>query len=85
MTSTIGERLLWRDGDFRISQCAFCAHKSPEDATCAAFPSGIPVAIIRNQVDHRRGHYGDGRIRFQLAGDSESAFLQATGFAAGDG
>ena len=28
MRSTIGERLLWRDGDFKLSQCAFCAHKT---------------------------------------------------------
>lgn len=84
MRSTIGERLLWRDGDFRISQCAFCAHKSPDDATCAAFPGGIPVPILRNQVDHRKAHYGDGRKRFELATGTEIAFLQATGFTATD-
>lgn len=78
MKSTIGERLLWRDGDFKLSQCAFCAHKAPTGATCAAFPDGIPVPILRNQVDHRKAHYGDHRLRFQLFGD-EAAYLQATG------
>jgi len=79
MTTTIGDRLLWQDGAFRISQCAFCAHKSAEGSTCSAFPGGIPLPILRNQVDHRKGHYGDHRVRFKLAVGEEVDYLQATG------
>jgi hypothetical protein len=82
--STIGERLLWRDGDFKLSQCAFCVHKTPLGATCAAFPNGIPLPILRNQADHRKGYYGDRKIRFQLAGDGDATYLATTGFAAVD-
>lgn len=80
MRSTIGERLLWRDGDFTLSQCAFCAHKDSSSATCKAFPEGIPLPILRNQMDHRKGHIGDHRIRFRLAADEEAPYLAATRF-----
>lgn len=78
MTSTIAGRLLWRDGDFKLSQCAFCRHKAPTGATCSAFPEGIPVPILRNQADHRKPYHGDRGIRFQLVGE-EAAYLAATG------
>lgn len=77
MNSTIGERLLWRDGEFKLSQCAFCAHKEQTGATCAAFPAGIPLPILRNQADHRKAYFGDRKIRFQLVGE-EPAYLLAT-------
>jgi hypothetical protein len=83
MTSTIGERLLWRDGDFKLSQCVFCIHKHASGATCAAFPEGIPIPILRNQADHRTGFYGDRKIRFKLAGSDEHPYSRATGFASG--
>jgi hypothetical protein len=79
MKSTIEERLLWRDGDFKLSQCAFCIHKTPSDATCAAFPTGIPLPILRNQMDHRNGYDGDRSIRFQPIADSDQ-YHAATGF-----
>jgi hypothetical protein len=79
MKSTIGERLLWRDGDFKLSQCAFCVHKAPSAATCAAFPGGIPLPILRNQADHRRPLYGDHKVRFESAGGDADAYLRATG------
>jgi hypothetical protein len=82
LKSTIGQRLLWRDGDFKLSQCAFCDHKSPSGATCAAFPDGIPLPILRNQVDHRKALYGDRKIRFQGVSTDHSAHLVATGFPA---
>jgi hypothetical protein len=80
MSSTIGERLLWRDGDFKLSQCAFCAHKAPSAATCAAFPDGIPLPILRNQADHRKALYGDHKIHFQPVANNYDGYLLATGF-----
>jgi hypothetical protein len=82
VTSTIGERLLWREGHFKLSQCVFCVHKSESGARCAAFPDGIPLAILRNQADHRKPLYGDRKIRFELAGTEDGHYLAATGFAA---
>lgn len=82
MRSTIAERLLWRDGDFKLSQCAFCVHKAPSGATCAAFPDGIPLPILRNQTDHRKALYGDHKIRFQATANDHAAYLVATGFPA---
>jgi len=82
VTSTIGERLLWRDGDFTISQCVFCAHKSETGTTCAAFLEGIPSQILRNEVDHRRPFAGDRQTRFELAGDDVRPYLAATRFPA---
>lgn len=59
----------WTAGDYEISQCADCRHKRV-GATCAAFPSGIPKAILLNEHDHRKPYPSaskptDNGIRFQ--------------------
>ena len=48
--------------------CATCVHfndDNPEDETCAAFPGGIPDAILRSEADHREPFPGDRGIRFE--------------------
>ncbi|HEV3257082.1 MAG TPA: hypothetical protein VG013_09400 [Gemmataceae bacterium] len=40
-----------------ISLCAFCKHWTA-DARCAAFPQGIPTAILSGLHDHRRPYAG---------------------------
>ncbi len=63
--STVGDRAIWREPDLpRISQCAVCRSKAA-DATCAAFPDGIPEAILRNEVSHAEPVEGDGGIRLE--------------------
>lgn len=55
-----------------IVQCSLCRHfrRENRDAeTCAAFPAGIPTAILTNQIDHCRAVDGDGGIRFEPAED----------------
>lgn len=48
--------------------CQYCAHVDDDDAgKCAAFPDGIPDAIMqRGEADeHRKPFKGDGGIRFK--------------------
>jgi hypothetical protein len=59
------EKLGWGPGDFFISQCAHCKHKSEDGEACAAFPEGIPDEILLNQHDHRDPFPGDHGIRFE--------------------
>jgi hypothetical protein len=40
-------------------------------ASCAAFPDGIPEAILGDGFDHRDPYPGDGGIRYQLNPDKE--------------
>ena len=61
-----------------LHQCAFCKHlQGQKGATlvCAAFPQGVPLEIIDNEVDHREPYLGDHGIRWE---QSESS-LQRTG------
>ena len=52
-------------------QCAECKHYT-EGLKCAAFPNGIPKAVITNEYDHRESHPGDHGIQFEpLAADTE--------------
>jgi hypothetical protein len=82
LNSSIGGRLLWRDGDYKLSQCVFCTHKALSGDTCTAFPEGIPSPVLRNQADHRKALYGDHKVRFRAIGSDAAAYLVATGFPA---
>ncbi|MCC6705721.1 MAG: hypothetical protein IT334_12645 [Thermomicrobiales bacterium] len=44
-------------------QCQFCRHH--RSGACLAFPGGIPLAILTNQIDHRtEGYPLDRGLRF---------------------
>lgn len=58
------DRFGWQPGDLGYSQCIDCRHKHRTGPTCAAFPQGIPDAILRNQHDHRQPYAGDGGVTF---------------------
>ena len=45
--------------------CWKCAHKHLGAATCAAFPAGIPQAVILGDVDHREPVEDDNGIQFE--------------------
>lgn len=51
--------------ELRVSQCTFCAHRSPDGTRCKAYPRGIPVEILFNEHDHRQPFHGDNGIRYQ--------------------
>lgn len=46
-----------------IPLCARCKHYD-KDGSCAAFPEGIPLKIMRNDHDHRTEYPGDNGVRF---------------------
>ena len=58
----------------QASQCSSCRHLSQPDGTprakCAAFPRGVPVAVLNNELDHRELVYGDKGIRWEAAAAS---------------
>lgn len=54
-----------------VSQCSRCTQfRSPfdnpgaTDASCAAFPEGIPDKVYSNELDHRQPIDGDHGIRW---------------------
>jgi len=51
--------------DMRISQCTFCAYRSPDATTCRAYPDGIPVEILTNEHDHTESFRGDNGILYK--------------------
>ena len=60
--------------------CSICKDKHQDSLTfrslfptCDAFPDGIPEAVRKNRIDHRKPFAGDNGIRFELAEDSEAS------------
>jgi hypothetical protein len=58
--------------------CSICRYKHKDSLTyrksfptCDAFPNGIPEAVRKNKMDHRKAIAGDNGIRFELAVDTE--------------
>ncbi len=41
--------------------------------TCAAYPDGIPDAILTDGYDHRKPYRGDNGIRYSVAPGQEAA------------
>lgn len=46
------------------SRCWRCAHYQG-DLVCAAFPSGIPEALLSGEDDHTRPFPGDQNLRYE--------------------
>jgi hypothetical protein len=58
--------------------CSICRYKHQDTLnyrksfpTCDAFPNGIPEAVRKNRIDHRRMISGDNGIHFEPAADTE--------------
>lgn len=60
----MSDKFLWRRGDVEFSLCVMCVHKKT-DATCIAFPAGIPAEILTGEHDHRAPYPGDNGIQYE--------------------
>ena len=67
--------------------CSICRYKHKDSLTyrksfptCDAFPNGIPEAVRKNKMDHRKAIAGDNGIRFELAADTEPMKQLLTSF-----
>ncbi len=45
--------------------CDLCKHINSDAISCKAFPEGIPIMILSNQVAHTKPYPGDKGIRFE--------------------
>ena len=59
--------------------CPGCRHFNRDGGwgfRCAAFPAGIPEAIITSEVDHREPFEGDQDIQFDPIDDEAIAYAE---------
>ncbi len=54
-----------------LSECINCRHSFVGKAGCAAFPDGIPMAILDGKIMHRAPYPGDNGIQFESLIDEE--------------
>ena len=64
------------DFDIIIPQCTTCKHlrdtfSDDGGNTCEAFPDGIPLQILRNELDHRKPIAGDNGIQYEALKGTE--------------
>lgn len=55
----------WSDEFRLLTECGMCRWKHGGSATCEAFPSGIPHAILAGFVDHHKPIDGDHGYQFE--------------------
>jgi hypothetical protein len=60
---SFGDRMDLPRGAIMPAHCNVCSHYKPV-GTCVAFPNGISMDVLWNEVDHREPIPGDGGIRF---------------------
>jgi len=58
------DKFAWEENGFIVSPCMRCRHKH-QDATCNAFPHGIPNDILTGKTSHSQSYPGDNGIQFE--------------------
>ena len=48
-----------------VKYCNRCRHRTPNTATCKAFPDGIPYEVLVGDVDHKTRIPGDRGVVFE--------------------
>lgn len=48
-----------------FGMCGICRHYREGTVSCDAYPQGIPIEIIENEVDHRQPYTDDQGIQFE--------------------
>lgn len=62
------DKFCWNPGDVEVSLCVTCTRfRSAIVPTCAAYPEGIPVAILDGSWDHRTPQPGDHGLVYEPA------------------
>lgn len=51
--------------ELEAPQCHGCKHWNANTTTCAAYPEGIPLGILSNDLDHTEELDGDHGIQFE--------------------
>ncbi len=48
--------------------CSDCLHRLHDfkKFTCTVYPGGIPMGIIRSEIDHRLPYRGNNSIQFEI-------------------
>lgn len=60
------DKMVTQYGSLDDPQCMECKHRDKKNpAVCTAFPKGIPLAILTNEVDHKKPYKGDHGIQFE--------------------
>jgi hypothetical protein len=65
MTTNNADKFTSSYGTRTMTQCATCAHWSRDNAkVCAAYPQGIPLIIVTNEVSHKKPLPNDNGIQW---------------------
>ena len=56
----------------RLSNCGRCQFKHLDAATCDAYPTGIPLAMLSGQNQHNQPSTGDNGIQFKPLNDTRN-------------
>ena len=68
----MNDKFISNDNTFTFPICNKCKHyyRNNKGATCTAFLSGIPDAILTGEFNHEKPYKGDNGIQFKLVKES---------------